>query len=216
MNGLQVSAAESYNINGHEGGGIGGRVGRYSAEERKERIEKYRSKRNQRNFHKKITYACRKTLADSRPRVRGRFARNGEPETETEVEIETEAAENGYYENFDYNVCNNYDQTQNSGGGGSEKTLADSWPRVRGRLARNVEAEMEVETEAAENGYCEDFGYNIHSSYNQTQNGGGGNDSNTQWGPQTSALTDEEEDRCYVGDELWVEFGDVFSVNFLS
>lgn len=149
--------------------------------------------------------------------MRGRFARNGgELETETEVEIETEAAENGYYENFDYNVHNNYGQTQNSGGGGSEKTLADSWPRVRGRLAQNVEAEMEVETEAAENGYCEDFSYNIHSSCNQAQNSDGGNDSSTQWWPQTSALTDEEEDRCYVGDELWVEFGDVFSVNFLS
>ncbi|XP_074559717.1 uncharacterized protein LOC141815662 [Curcuma longa] len=67
---------------GQEGGGAAGRVGRYSAEERKERIERYRSKRNQRNFHKKITYACRKTLADSRPRVRGRFARNGETEAE--------------------------------------------------------------------------------------------------------------------------------------
>lgn len=51
-------------------------VSRYSAEERRERIDKYRSKRNQRNFQKKITYACRKTLADSRPRVKGRFARN--------------------------------------------------------------------------------------------------------------------------------------------
>ncbi|XP_031489046.1 uncharacterized protein LOC116256727 [Nymphaea colorata] len=54
------------------------KVARYNAEEKKERIERYRSKRNQRNFNKKITYACRKTLADSRPRVRGRFARNEE------------------------------------------------------------------------------------------------------------------------------------------
>ncbi|KAF8380191.1 hypothetical protein HHK36_027673 [Tetracentron sinense] len=54
------------------------KVGRYSAEERKERIKRYRSKRNQRNFKKTIKYACRKTLADSRPRVRGRFARNDE------------------------------------------------------------------------------------------------------------------------------------------
>ncbi|KAG0473714.1 hypothetical protein HPP92_015059 [Vanilla planifolia] len=61
-----------------------GKVGRYSAEERRERIERYRSKRNQRNFNKKITYACRKTLADGRQRVRGRFARNGEAEAETE------------------------------------------------------------------------------------------------------------------------------------
>ncbi|XP_058085573.1 uncharacterized protein LOC131233025 [Magnolia sinica] len=52
------------------------RVGRYSAEERKQRIHRYRSKRNQRNFKKTIKYVCRKTLADSRPRVRGRFMRN--------------------------------------------------------------------------------------------------------------------------------------------
>ncbi|KAF8027642.1 hypothetical protein BT93_E0525 [Corymbia citriodora subsp. variegata] len=55
------------------------RVGRYSAEERRDRIQKYRAKRNQRNFTKTIKYACRKTLADSRPRIRGRFARNDEP-----------------------------------------------------------------------------------------------------------------------------------------
>ncbi|KAG6472005.1 two-component response regulator-like APRR1 [Zingiber officinale] len=62
------------------------RVGRYSAEERKERVQRYRNKRNQRNFHKKITYTCRKTLADSRPRVRGRFMRNEGLEIETETE----------------------------------------------------------------------------------------------------------------------------------
>ncbi|KAJ8563657.1 hypothetical protein K7X08_032109 [Anisodus acutangulus] len=53
---------------------------RYSPEEKKERIERYRGKRNQRNFNKKIKYECRKTLADSRPRIRGRFARNDEIE----------------------------------------------------------------------------------------------------------------------------------------
>ncbi|XP_056174319.1 two-component response regulator-like APRR9 isoform X2 [Syzygium oleosum] len=54
------------------------KVRRYSAEERKERILKYRAKRTQRNFNKTIKYACRKTLADNRPRIRGRFARNDE------------------------------------------------------------------------------------------------------------------------------------------
>ncbi|EOA34499.1 hypothetical protein CARUB_v10022040mg [Capsella rubella] len=54
------------------------KVGRYSSEERKEKISKYRAKRTQRNFTKTIKYACRKTLADNRPRVRGRFARNDE------------------------------------------------------------------------------------------------------------------------------------------
>ncbi|XP_062207361.1 two-component response regulator-like PRR37 [Phragmites australis] len=79
---------------GQEGGGpFLQKVGRYSAEEKKERIERYRAKRHQRNFNKKITYACRKTLADSRPRVKGRFARNGETEAEAD---EREALENSY------------------------------------------------------------------------------------------------------------------------
>ncbi|CAJ2650661.1 unnamed protein product [Trifolium pratense] len=52
------------------------KVGRYSAEERKEKISKYRAKRKQRKFNKIIKYSCRKTLADNRTRIRGRFARN--------------------------------------------------------------------------------------------------------------------------------------------
>ncbi|KAE8734985.1 MOS4-associated complex 3A [Hibiscus syriacus] len=51
------------------------KVGKLSAEQRKEKIHRYMKKRNERNFTKKIKYACRKTLADSRPRVRGRFAK---------------------------------------------------------------------------------------------------------------------------------------------
>lgn len=52
------------------------KVGKLSVEQRKEKIHRYLKKRNERNFSKKIKYACRKTLADSRPRVRGRFAKN--------------------------------------------------------------------------------------------------------------------------------------------
>ncbi|KAI3828812.1 hypothetical protein L1987_02922 [Smallanthus sonchifolius] len=55
------------------------KVGRYSPEERKIRILRYKAKRTQRNFNKTIKYACRKTLADNRPRIHGRFARNDEP-----------------------------------------------------------------------------------------------------------------------------------------
>ncbi|KAK6161217.1 hypothetical protein DH2020_004598 [Rehmannia glutinosa] len=54
------------------------KVGKLSVEERKRKIHRYLKKRNERNFSKKIKYACRKTLADSRPRVRGRFAKNDE------------------------------------------------------------------------------------------------------------------------------------------
>ncbi|KAG9137487.1 hypothetical protein Leryth_016782 [Lithospermum erythrorhizon] len=52
------------------------KVEKLSVQERKEKIKKYMKKRNERNFNKKIKYACRKTLADSRPRVRGRFVKN--------------------------------------------------------------------------------------------------------------------------------------------
>lgn len=51
-------------------------VGKLSRAERAQKILKYRQKRHERNFTKRIKYQCRKTLADSRPRVRGRFARN--------------------------------------------------------------------------------------------------------------------------------------------
>ncbi|KAG5000446.1 uncharacterized protein LOC114424629 [Glycine soja] len=68
IQGNQMAAIEEPNI----------KVGRYSEEERKERILRYLKKRNQRNFNKTIKYACRKTLADRRVRVRGRFARNNE------------------------------------------------------------------------------------------------------------------------------------------
>ena len=52
------------------------RIGKYTMEERQERIRRFHEKRAARNFKKKIKYVCRKTLADSRPRVHGRFAKH--------------------------------------------------------------------------------------------------------------------------------------------
>ncbi|XP_073136402.1 zinc finger protein HD1-like [Henckelia pumila] len=66
------------------------RASPYGPEEKKERIERYRSKKNLRNFNKKIKYECRKTLADSRPRIRGRFARNDELEKTTQEDDHVE------------------------------------------------------------------------------------------------------------------------------
>ncbi|CAA2998597.1 zinc finger CONSTANS-LIKE 10-like isoform X1 [Olea europaea subsp. europaea] len=45
------------------------------SEDRKEKLSRYRSKKLKRNFGRKIKYACRKALADSQPRIRGRFAK---------------------------------------------------------------------------------------------------------------------------------------------
>ena len=49
-----------------------------SPEERLQKILRYRQKRQERNFNRTIKYQCRKSLADTRPRVRGRFARNND------------------------------------------------------------------------------------------------------------------------------------------
>ncbi|CAN1158340.1 Zinc finger protein CO3 [Linum perenne] len=49
-----------------------------TSDARKEKLSRYRDKKNRRNFGRKIKYACRKALADSQPRVRGRFAKTEE------------------------------------------------------------------------------------------------------------------------------------------
>lgn len=49
-----------------------------SPEERAAKIARYRAKRQARNFEHRISYQCRKKVADTRPRVRGRFARDDE------------------------------------------------------------------------------------------------------------------------------------------
>ncbi|CAA2998727.1 zinc finger CONSTANS-LIKE 10-like isoform X1 [Olea europaea subsp. europaea] len=53
-------------------------IGSCTSEGRKEKLSRYRSKKTKRNFGRKIKYACRKALADSQPRIRGRFAKTEE------------------------------------------------------------------------------------------------------------------------------------------
>jgi len=75
LSSLNAAAAAA----GAEMGGASGEaqmIGRLTAEERRQKVLRYRQKRHERKFEKRVTYQCRKTLADSRPRVRGRFARN--------------------------------------------------------------------------------------------------------------------------------------------
>mmetsp|Transcript_8322 Transcript_8322/g.12280 ORF Transcript_8322/g.12280 Transcript_8322/m.12280 type:complete len:122 (+) Transcript_8322:22-387(+) len=55
-------------------------IGPISREERRQKINRYLQKRQRRNFRKKISYECRKTVADKRVRVKGRFVSKSQAE----------------------------------------------------------------------------------------------------------------------------------------
>lgn len=63
----------------------GGRIGIYLPEERKARIAKFHSKRKIRIWRKRIKYDCRKKLADSRPRIKGRFVKRSDVDGESSL-----------------------------------------------------------------------------------------------------------------------------------
>eukprot|EP01041_Mallomonas_annulata_P013552 gene13552-28746_t len=48
-------------------------IGAYTKEQRKQRIDRFRAKKKRRIWRKQIKYDCRKRLADTRPRIKGRF-----------------------------------------------------------------------------------------------------------------------------------------------
>jgi hypothetical protein len=62
-----------------------GRIGIYLPEARRARIAKFHSKRKMRIWRKRIKYDCRKKLADSRPRIKGRFVKRSDMDDELEM-----------------------------------------------------------------------------------------------------------------------------------
>lgn len=55
-----------------------GRIGIYLPEARQARIARFHEKRARRIWRKRIKYDCRKKLADSRPRIKGRFVKRSD------------------------------------------------------------------------------------------------------------------------------------------
>ena len=51
------------------------KIGTLSVAERAEKLKKFREKRKHRNYKKKISYLCRKKVADNRLRIKGRFVK---------------------------------------------------------------------------------------------------------------------------------------------
>lgn len=73
-----------------------GRIGIYTPAERAAIIARFNKKRQRRVWNKKIRYNCRKSLADRRLRVKGRFVKRSEQEQlakELKARVEREVAE---------------------------------------------------------------------------------------------------------------------------
>ena len=68
----RVLSSQVYNQNG--------RIGIYTPAERAAIIARFNAKRQRRVWNKKIRYNCRKSLADRRLRVKGRFVKRSEQE----------------------------------------------------------------------------------------------------------------------------------------
>ncbi|RHY24299.1 hypothetical protein DYB32_008899 [Aphanomyces invadans] len=62
------------------------RIGIYSPRSRRVLLDKYMEKRTKRLSRKKVRYRVRKTLANARPRVKGRFVKTEQPLTAAAVE----------------------------------------------------------------------------------------------------------------------------------
>ncbi|PVH47909.1 hypothetical protein PAHAL_4G184700 [Panicum hallii] len=69
----------------------------FSPMDREARVLRYKEKKKNRKFEKTIRYATRKTYAEARPRIKGRFAKRSDMEIEVDQMFSTAALSDGSY-----------------------------------------------------------------------------------------------------------------------
>ncbi|KAL6607018.1 hypothetical protein ACP70R_028236 [Stipagrostis hirtigluma subsp. patula] len=69
----------------------------FSSMDREARVLRYREKKKNRKFEKTIRYATRKTYAEARPRIKGRFAKRSDMDIEVDQMFSTAALSDGSY-----------------------------------------------------------------------------------------------------------------------
>jgi len=69
----------------------------FSPMDREARVLRYKEKKKNRKFEKTIRYATRKTYAEARPRIKGRFAKRSDMDTEVDQMFSTAALSDGSY-----------------------------------------------------------------------------------------------------------------------
>lgn len=62
-----------------------------ATKDREARVLRYKEKRKNRRFEKTIRYASRKAYAETRPRIKGRFAKRNDPDIFSDLIFETDA-----------------------------------------------------------------------------------------------------------------------------
>jgi len=80
-------------------------IGNYTPEQRRVRLTKFLEKREKRVWKKKVKYGCRKKLADSRPRVKGRFVPRAVQEQVLETASDEMAIRNFGSPAINNNIC---------------------------------------------------------------------------------------------------------------
>jgi len=73
----------------------GGRIGIYTPKQRSKLLSRWHAKRERRVWRKKIRYNCRKNLADTRIRIKGRFVKAKEVAAVEALSMSSGAAQGG-------------------------------------------------------------------------------------------------------------------------